>query len=72
MKKVRIRWNWRGLTLALFVAGVLANDAHHTLPANNPAGFTEFLDGRPDFHEKVDRVERWWSRSATVEKKMAA
>ncbi len=37
--------------LALFVARVLADDAHHALPPDDAAGFTEALDGGTDLHE---------------------
>jgi hypothetical protein len=37
-------------TLALFVARVLADDAHDSFPAHDAAGFAELLDGRTDFH----------------------
>jgi hypothetical protein len=42
----------KSVALALLVAGILANDAHDSLPADDPAGFTEFFDGRTDFHGK--------------------
>ncbi len=44
------------LTLALLVAGILADDADHTLAADDAAGFTEGLDGGTDSHgdEKGD------------------
>ena len=36
--------------MALFVARVLADDAHHSFAADDAAGFAELLDGRTDFH----------------------
>jgi hypothetical protein len=33
-----------GLTLALFMTGVFANDTHDTFPADNPAGFAKFFN----------------------------
>ena len=46
------------VALALLVARVLANDAHHTLPADDPAGITQFFDGRTDFHGKEKERKR--------------
>lgn len=39
-----------GSALTLFMTGILANNAHHTLPADHAAGFAEFLDRSTDFH----------------------
>ena len=54
------------LTLALFVAGVFANNAHDTFPADNPAGITEFFNRGSYFHDKMGRWkngrEGWWNR----------
>jgi hypothetical protein len=47
------------LTLALLVARIFANDAHNALPADNPAGFTQFLDGGSDFHSKKEGAIKW-------------
>ena len=41
-----------GSALTLFVTGILADDAHHTLPADHAAGFAEFFDRSTDFHGK--------------------
>lgn len=60
------------LTLALLVTGILADDADHTLAADDAAGFTEGLDGGTDSHgdgkrdKKRARFERggwgaYWS-----------
>ena len=38
--------------MTLFVAGVFANNPHDTFPADDPAGFTEFLNRGSDFHLK--------------------
>jgi hypothetical protein len=40
------------LTLALFVARIRANDAHHTLAAHHLAVPTQLLYRRPDFHDR--------------------
>jgi hypothetical protein len=44
------------VALTLFMARVFADDANHTLPANDAAGFTKFFYGRTDFHGKTRRV----------------
>ena len=44
--------------LALLVARVLANNADDTLPADDPAGFTQLFDGRTDFHGRMVGGER--------------
>ena len=36
--------------LALFVTGVLADDAHHIVAADDLAGFAKAFDGSSDFH----------------------
>jgi hypothetical protein len=41
--------------LPLFVAWVLADDAHHSLAADHAAGFTQFLDGSTDFHGDFEK-----------------
>ena len=42
---------FKGLVaLTLFVPRILANNAHNSLPADDPAGFTELFDGRTNFH----------------------
>jgi hypothetical protein len=42
----------RLVALALFVARVFADDADHSLAANDAAGFTEFFYRRTNFHGK--------------------
>jgi len=39
-----------GLTLALLVAGILANNTNHTLATDDAAGFTQGLDGWTNSH----------------------
>jgi hypothetical protein len=41
--------------LTLFVPGILANDAQHALPPNNPAVAAKPLYGWSDFHGKKMR-----------------
>ncbi len=38
------------LSLALFMAGIVANDTENTLSADDLAFLTDFSNGCPDFH----------------------
>jgi hypothetical protein len=42
--------------LTLLVAGVLADDAHHIVAADDLAGFAKTFDGSSDFHARVTGV----------------
>jgi len=44
-----------GLALALFVTGILADNAHHIIAANDFAGFAKTFNGGSDFHWKNGR-----------------
>lgn len=39
-----------GLALALFMTGILADNAHHIVAADDLAGFAKAFDGGSDFH----------------------
>ena len=41
-----------GLALALFMTGILADNAHHIIAADDLAGFAKAFDGGSDFHLK--------------------
>ena len=49
--------------LALFMPGVLADDAHDVVAADDPAGLAETFDGSSDFHGAKKRRagrQRFW------------
>ena len=44
----------KGSALTLFMAGVLADDTHHVIAADDLAGFAKTFNGSSDFHAKSD------------------
>jgi hypothetical protein len=47
------RYGLKKSALALLVAGVLANNAHDVVAADDLAGFAKTFDGSSDFHARV-------------------